>query len=60
MIKADQLAWEMENDIDRYPIPISFDPQEEQKLFWLRKMRLQEIAKRFIRRQQYKASKIKT
>lgn len=38
---------EMENDLERYPLPIEFDAQEELKQLNLRTDRLQELAKRF-------------
>lgn len=41
-----ELFEEMENDLDRYPLPIEFDAQEELKQLNLRSDRLKEIAKR--------------
>lgn len=47
---AEELAYLMDYDFDRYPLPICFDPYEEAKAFRRRTIRLQEIAERFYRR----------
>ena len=43
------LVKEMENDIDRYPISIYFDPYVEQRELYRRHRKLKAIAERFIR-----------
>lgn len=42
-----ELFEKMDNDFDRYPLPIEFDAQEELKQLNLRKWRLEQIAQRF-------------
>ncbi len=45
---------ELDEDFDRYPLPIEFDAHEELKQLNLRKSRLEEIAKRFFTRYKHK------
>jgi len=42
--------YEMENDLERFELPICFDAREEQKELNLRHMRLKELSKRYFRR----------
>lgn len=44
-----QLAWELQNDFKRFPLPIEFDEYEERKALNLRRARIEEIAARIIR-----------
>jgi hypothetical protein len=54
-----QLLYEMVNDINRYPLPICFDPYEEQSALFRRQVKLEQIAKRFIAIQEIKSKKLK-
>lgn len=47
--EARVLHREMSDDIKRYPLPICFDPHEEQRSLYRREMNLREIAERFVR-----------
>lgn len=40
------MVHELENNLDRFPLPIYFDPREEQKALARRKMRIVEIVDR--------------
>jgi hypothetical protein len=42
-----ELYEDMENNLDRYPLPLEFDEREELKQLNLRKMRLEQIAQRW-------------
>lgn len=46
---ADILFEEMNNDFDRYPLPVCFDPYEEVKELNRRELKLRAIAERFVR-----------
>jgi hypothetical protein len=46
---ADILFEEMDNDFDRYPLPLCFDERDEVKELWQRERRLRLIAERFAR-----------
>lgn len=48
-INWEQLAYDMDNDLGRYPLPICFDPHEEQREFFRRTMRIKDIAQRWFR-----------
>lgn len=39
----------LEQDIDRFPIPIIMNPYEEQRELWRRTLRIREVVKRYIR-----------
>ena len=45
-----ELVHECDNDFDRFPLPICFDPHEEQKQLNLRKWRIEQLIDRFLRR----------
>lgn len=38
---------DLEDDFDRFPLPLSFDSHEEQRLFWRRHQILERICNRF-------------
>lgn len=42
--------YEMEYDLDRFPLPICFDPYEEQGQLYGRNQKIQRIAHRYYRR----------
>jgi hypothetical protein len=44
---------EMDADTDRYPIPICFDPLDEQRALYGRSLKIRAIAERFIRMKYY-------
>jgi hypothetical protein len=50
-----QLTSELENDIERYPLPICFHPEEERHELYRRHLRLRDIAFRWMRMQKHKA-----
>jgi hypothetical protein len=54
-----QMAVEMDEDIDRYPIPVCFDPFEEQRELYLRNVKINIIAERFIRMKYYRTTPLK-
>lgn len=46
---ANILFEEMDNDFERYPLPVCFNERDEVNELWQRERRLKEIAERFIR-----------
>lgn len=51
-----ELIFQLDFDFDRFPMPISFDPLEELKQLNLRKMRIAQLAERFVRMSAYRFS----
>jgi len=54
-IEVNTMAYEMEDDLERYELPICFDPIEEQRELHRRSQKINEIAERFIRMKYHKA-----
>jgi hypothetical protein len=44
---SEHLFYDMENDIERYSLPIEFDPYEEVNALWRREQKLKNIAQRW-------------
>lgn len=59
LFTGDEIAvfQELEDDIERFPLPLCFDEREEQGQLYGRHTRLQELAKRYVRFRDYKLNK---
>lgn len=46
--KYHELVEQLDSDFERFPLPICFDPQEEQRELWRRTQQIEKEAKRQI------------